>query len=104
MPMCRFPRPAELTLAAAALLSACATDTLVAPIVPVTRTITVDASTAYAYLALDTISQVVTVASPSGSTVWDIGFFATGVTTNGGAASAGSAFFSPPASATEVTL
>jgi hypothetical protein len=89
MLMRRFPRPAELTLAIAALLSACATDTLVAPFVPVTRTITVDASTAYAYLALDTISQVVSVASPSTSAAWDIGFYASGVTTNGGAAGPG---------------
>ena len=90
MPMHRFPSRIELALAAAALLlAACSSDPSTAPIVPVDKSITVDASTGYTYLALDTTAQVVTVASPSTSTAWDMGFYATGVTTNGGAAGPG---------------
>ncbi|MBI2795265.1 MAG: HmuY family protein [Gemmatimonadetes bacterium] len=86
----RFPRPAEFAVASAVLLlAACSGDTALAPSAPVTRTITVDASAAYAYLKLDTIAQPVSVASPTTSSAWDIGFFATGVTLNGGAAGPG---------------
>ncbi len=85
-----FP-PARLFALGAIALAACSGDGAVAPapIVPVTRTITVDAAAAYAYLALDTIAQAVPIANPSVSTGWDMGFFATGVTLNGGAAGPG---------------
>jgi hypothetical protein len=61
----------------------------VAPVVPVTQSITVDASTAFAYLRLDDTAQVVPVSDPATSEAWDIGFFATTVTLNGGAAGPG---------------
>ena len=91
--MSRSPfRPsARLVLAAmAALLVACSGDDLVTPVVPVTKTIAVDASAAYAYLAFqDTTATLVSVTNPTTSTAWDIGMFATTVTLNGGAAGPG---------------
>jgi hypothetical protein len=56
----------------------------------VTRSITVDASAAPAYLAFqDTNAVLVTVTNPTASTAWDMSFFATTVTLNGGAAGPG---------------
>jgi hypothetical protein len=90
MPTRRFPRPTELALAAATLLTACGSDSPVAPIIdPVTGSITVDASAASAYIAFGTPAQVVTVANPATSTAWDMALFATTVSTNGGAAGPG---------------
>jgi hypothetical protein len=83
------PLPEVVLLLLASALSGCSSDHLLQPIVPVTKSITVDASAAYAYLALDTTAQVVTVSSPSTSTAWDMAFFATGVTLNGGASGPG---------------
>jgi hypothetical protein len=81
--------PERLALAALVLLAACGGDGGLAPIVPVTKSITVDASAGYVYLKLDTTANVVAVATPSTSEAWDMGFFATGVTLNGGAAGPG---------------
>ncbi len=90
MPRRPFSPPARLLVAASIALAACGGESAVAPpVVPVTRTITVDAAAAYAYLALDTIAQVVPVTDPAASTAWDMGFYATGVTLNGGAAGPG---------------
>jgi hypothetical protein len=90
MPLRPFRRSAERVVPfALALLAACGSDAALAPIVPVTKTITVDASAAYVYLALDTAAQVVAVADPTTSTAWDMAFFATGVKLNGGAAGPG---------------
>jgi hypothetical protein len=47
---------------------------------------TVDASNAFAYLTLGAPADTVTVADPATSSTWDMGFFATDVTLNGGAA------------------
>ena len=86
----RFPQTAESVVAAFALsLAACNSDAALISSVSVTRSITVDASAAYAYVKLDTIAQLVSVVSPTTSAAWDIGFFATGVTLNGGAAGPG---------------
>jgi hypothetical protein len=64
---------------------ACESDAI-APVIPVTQSVTVDASTTYAYLRLDDTAQVVPVTDPAASDAWDIGIFATTVTLNGGAA------------------
>lgn len=79
--------PLGLVLAAAA--SACGTDTTTAPVTSATATLTVDASQAFAYVKLGATAQHVTVADPSQSAAWDLGFNATTVTTNGGAAGPG---------------
>jgi hypothetical protein len=77
-------------LALAAALAACSSDSSTAPTEqPSTQALTVDASQAFGYVALGNPAQVVTVADPTGSTTWDIGFFATTVTLNGGAAGPG---------------
>jgi hypothetical protein len=55
----------------------------------VTAEITVDASAAPAYVKLGDPATQVTVSDPSTSTDWDLAFFATGVTVNGGAAGPG---------------
>lgn len=55
---------------------------------PTYNTLEVDARTTWVYANLAT-NQVVAVANPLTSTDWDIGFFATRVVTNGGAAGAG---------------
>jgi len=87
----RFRRLASLGALSALAFAACSQDTAgPVPVVPVTRSVTLDASAAYAYLALDTISQIVSVADPAGSTAWDMGFFSTTITLNGGAAGPGS--------------
>lgn len=71
----------------AVVSSACTEDGVgPVPVIPVTRTVTVNAASAFSYLALDTVAQPVTVGDPGASTVWDLGLFATTVTTNGGAA------------------
>ena len=84
-------RPASaLALAGLAALAACNSDNGVNVAPPVTKTITVDASAAYAYIHFqDTLATLVSVASPSTSSAWDMGFFATGVTLNGGMAGPG---------------
>ena len=91
MPRRPFPRfPERLALVACVFFgAACAGDPAAPPVVPVTRSITVDASAGYVYLALDTTASVITVATASTSAAWDMGFFATGVTLNGGAAGPG---------------
>jgi hypothetical protein len=55
---------------------------------PTYNTLQVDARTTWVYANLAT-NQVVAVTDPLTSTNWDIGFFATRVVTNGGAAGAG---------------
>lgn len=80
----------RLVLAASALVLAACSDSSTDPgVVPVTRSITVDASAAWTFLALDTIAQGVTVTTPTTSSAWDVGFFSTGVMLNGGAAGPG---------------
>jgi hypothetical protein len=86
----RFPLfPERVALVALVLVAACSGDAGIAPVVPVTKSITVDASAGYVYLALDTTANTVSVATPTTSNAWDVGFFATGVSLNGGAAGPG---------------
>lgn len=83
-------RLTNLAVVSFALLAACDDGALEpAPVVPVTRAITVDGSTAFAYVALDSVAQQVAVADPAASTAWDFGVFSTTVTLNGGAAGPG---------------
>ena len=56
---------------------------------PETSEITVDASVVPAYVRLGDPTAAVTLSNPSSSTEWDLSFFATGVTVNGGAAGPG---------------
>jgi hypothetical protein len=71
-------------------LAACDDDSSTGPTPPdETSQITVDASQAPAHVRLGAPITQVTVADPSTSSTWDLGFFATGVTVNGGAAGPG---------------
>lgn len=78
--------PGALLVAVAA---ACGSDDATAPIAPTTATITVDASQGFSYIRLGTTAQPVTVPDPSASSAWDLAFFATTVTANGGTAGPG---------------
>ncbi|MFN8581690.1 MAG: HmuY family protein [Gemmatimonadaceae bacterium] len=74
-----------------AVATACGTDSSTAPTqTPTTQTLTVDASQAFAYVALGDPATTVAVTDPTTSSTWDIGVFATAVTLNGGAAGPGS--------------
>jgi hypothetical protein len=70
---------------ASLLLSACG-DSVTEPPPPVEGTITVDASAAWTYVNLETGATVTPSPSARESSAWDIGFFATSVSLNGGAA------------------
>jgi hypothetical protein len=84
--MLRFTR----FFGAAAILVAVGCDSTTEPDPQVEgKTITVDASTNYAFIRLGSEAQAVTPSSPSTSTEWDLGLFATSVMTNGGAAGPG---------------
>ena len=88
----RFPRllfVRRAAVAALAIASACSDSTTEPPAPPVTSEITVDASVAPAYVKLGDPATTVTVTGPSTSSAWDLAFFATGVTVNGGAAGPG---------------
>ncbi|HEX6940249.1 MAG TPA: HmuY family protein [Longimicrobiales bacterium] len=72
------------------ILAACADADPAGPEAPAERTLTVDASQAWAYVAFDGEEAVpVTVGDRSGSTAWDMAFLATSVMLNGGAAGPG---------------
>lgn len=75
--------------AVVATAAACSDSTTEPPPPPVTSELTVDASVAPAYVKLGEPSTAVTVTNPSSSSEWDLAFFATGVTVNGGAAGPG---------------
>jgi hypothetical protein len=91
MPLSPRPRFVRRAVAAAALaiVPACSDSTTEPPAPPVTSELTVDASAAPAYVKLGDPASSVSVADPSSSTEWDLAFFATGVTVNGGAAGRG---------------
>ena len=73
-----------------AALAACGDSDSTAPVTPpVTAELTVNAADAYSYVKLGTPASVVTVADPSTSNAWDLGFFATNVVVNGGAVGPG---------------
>lgn len=69
----------------ALVLAACADSEATGP-EPDAATLTVDASTDWVYVDLGPTARVVTPATPSSSTEWDIAFNATRVMLNGGAA------------------
>ncbi len=79
------------SLATAALLSAaCATDSSTGPIDTATDgTFTVNATTGWQYFSLQNAALVTPTPSAAESSAWDIAFFATNVTVNGGAAGPG---------------
>jgi hypothetical protein len=85
----RRPFVRHAAWAAMAVVAACSDSTTEPPAPPVTSELTVDASATPAYVKLGDPATVVTVADPSTSTEWDLAFFATGVTVNGGAAGPG---------------
>ena len=91
----RFPRPlfvrSSILSAAAVLVAACSDSTTEPPPPAETSEVTVDASAVPAYVRLGDPATAVSVSNPSGSTEWDLSFFATGVTVNGGAAGPGGA-------------
>lgn len=82
----RFPFPAAF---AAVLLTAACSDTDPVIVEPEDATLTVDASTGWAYVDLAATATEVVVAERSTSTVWDIAFNATRVMLNGGSAGPG---------------
>lgn len=84
-----FLRRSASLFAMVASVAACGTDDPVAPIIPTTASITVDASQGYAYVKLAETPTQVTVSDPVASSAWDLGFFATTVTANGGTAGPG---------------
>jgi hypothetical protein len=83
----RFLGPA-LPCVALLLLSACASDEIEAPQQQTDGTLSVDASTGWAFASISDES-IVTVSDPAASSEWEIGFNATGVMLNGGAAGPG---------------
>jgi hypothetical protein len=82
-----------LAAGAAVLFTACASDEATGPAVePVdsaTTEVVVDASVRTAFIALGDTVRVVTPATPSSSTEWDLSFFATTVALNSGPAGPG---------------
>lgn len=86
-----MPRPRRAlcaALPALLLLASCSSDEINAPPQSPEGTITVDASTGWAYASLGE-GGVVTVADPATSSDWDLGFNATRAMLNGGAAGPG---------------
>jgi hypothetical protein len=83
----RFLGPA-LPCVALLLVAACSSDEIDAPSEPTEGTLTVDASTDWAFASL-TDESVVGISDPVTSPAWDIGFNATRVMLNGGAAGPG---------------
>ena len=89
----RFPRPrvaAALTLALGATLAAgCNSTDVTAPPRPAEGAFTVDASTRWVYVSLRDSAVVTPTPSAGESAAWDVAFYATNVTLNGGAAGPG---------------
>jgi hypothetical protein len=87
-----FPVPGRRSLLpsliATVALAACGSDEIQGPPDPVEGTLTVDASQGWAFASLAD-EGVVTVTDPASSESWDIGFNATSVMLNGGAAGPG---------------
>lgn len=88
-----MPRPrralrAALSFVALLAVSACSSDEIDAPTDPTEGTLTLDASTDWAFASLADES-VVSVIDPASSPEWDVGFNATRAMLNGGAAGPG---------------
>lgn len=77
-----------LTLGAA-LISLAACDTVTDPPTPIEGEFTVDASASWKYVSLTDSAEVTPSPAPRSSDAWDIAFFSTNVTLNGGAAGPG---------------
>lgn len=84
----RLARVTFLAGAPVLAVAACGDD-VVAPPPPVEGTVTVDASRGYVYFSFADGEVVTPTPSASSSGAWDIAFFATTVTLNGGAAGPG---------------
>lgn len=84
-----FPLSRSVSVLALAFMAACSSDMSTGPAVPVLGQITVDASAAFTYLHLADTAQVVTMANPEATGAWDMAFFATTVTLDGGQAGPG---------------
>ena len=83
--------PAARALSALLLtcaLAACNTDSVTEPLPPAVGAFTVNAASEWVYVSLAD-SAIVRPSSPGESTSWDIAFFATNATLNGGAAGPG---------------
>jgi heme-binding HmuY-like protein len=93
----RFRRPLHVrrtlagagSAAALVLLAACSDSTTEPPPPPTTSELTVDASQAAAFVKLGDPATKVTVSDPTTSSDWDLSFFATSVSVNGGASGPG---------------
>lgn len=93
----RFQRPLHVRrvltgagcAAALVLLAACSDSTTEPPPPPATTALTVDASQAPAFVKLGDPATKVTVGDPTASSDWDLSFFATSVSVNGGASGPG---------------
>jgi hypothetical protein len=83
-----LPRPAVSLFIALLALAACSSDEINAPPQLEEGTITVDASTGWAFASLAE-ETAVSVGDPTTSTAWDIGFNATRAMLNGGEAGPG---------------
>lgn len=83
-------RRAAGAILAAALLGACSTDAVIG-VDPTQEagTFTVNATTGWAFVSLADSSQVTPLPSASESAAWDLAFFGTNVTANGGEAGPG---------------
>ena len=89
MPLPHPPiRATAVPLLLALIASACSSDDLSAPPEPTESTLTVDASAGWAFASIAD-ERVVSVSDPAASADWDIGFNATSVMLNGGAAGPG---------------
>ena len=88
MPRHHRASPALLPCVALLLVTACASDEINAPPQQAEGTLTLDASTGWAFASIAG-ERIVTVSEPATSPAWDIGFNATGVMLNGGAAGPG---------------
>lgn len=69
--------------------TACSSNDVTAPPAPAAGAFTVDASTSWAYVSLRDSALVTPIPSANESAVWDIAFYATTVTLNGGQAGPG---------------
>jgi hypothetical protein len=86
----RFRASAFVIAVSAATLSACSSDDGTGPINTATASLTVDASTNWAYVRLGPDApRLVTVTTPTTSSDWDLAFFGTNVMVNGGASGPG---------------
>lgn len=80
--------PIARAIVASLILAACA-DSVTEPPAPVEGTLSVDASAGWTYVNLESGATVSPSPSPRESSGWDVAFFATSISLNGGAAGPG---------------